>query len=58
MTMPTFEKVKLGEVVDFIDGDRGINYPSQGEFSQNGECLFLTTKNVPDNKFIFRKKIL
>ncbi len=62
--MATFQKVKigyqkktLGEVVDFIDGDRGTNYPSEGEFFPNGECLFLNTKNVPHRKFSFEEKM-
>lgn len=61
--MATFQKVKsgyqkktLGEVVDFIDGDRGTNYPSQGEFFPSGDCLFLSTKNVPNSKFSFEDR--
>jgi type I restriction enzyme S subunit len=44
-------------VIDFIDGDRGTNYPSQGEFLDNGYCLFLSTKNVPNTKFSFEEKV-
>ena len=39
--------------VDFIDGDRGKNYPSQSDFSCKGDCLFLSTKNVRPNGFDF-----
>ena len=53
MTMTTFQKFKLGDMVDFIDGDRGKQYPSQGEFYDSGFCLFLSTKNVPNTKFDF-----
>jgi len=62
--MATFQKVKplyqkktLGEVIDFIDGDRGSNYPSEGEFFSSGACLFLNTKNVPSSKFSFEEKM-
>jgi type I restriction enzyme S subunit len=48
--------VTLGEIVDFIDGDRGKNYPSQGEFFPAGHCLFLSTKNVPNSCFNFGEK--
>lgn len=52
-----YQKKTLGEVVDFIDGDRGTNYPSQGEFFASGDCLFLSTKNVPNRKFTFEEKM-
>lgn len=51
-----WQKMTLGEVVDFIDGDRGHNYPSQGDFFSTGHCLFLNTKNVPNNRFNFDTK--
>jgi type I restriction enzyme, S subunit len=39
--------VKLADApLEILDGDRGKNYPSQDEFSDNGHCLFLSTKNV------------
>ncbi len=48
------------EIVDFenapfeiIDGDRGSNYPNGDDFSSEGYCLFLNTKNVRDNGFLF-----
>lgn len=44
----------LGNIeVDFIDGDRGKNYPSQNDFNSDGYCLFLNTKNVRKNGFDF-----
>jgi len=52
-----WKKIALGEVVDFIDGDRGKNYPSQGEFFSTGYSLFLSTKNVPDTRFCFDEKL-
>lgn len=54
---------KLCDVSDTIDGDRGKNYPKQGEFSCEGYCLFLTAKNVrpfgwkfDDKTFITKEK--
>lgn len=44
---------KLGEVFEIIDGDRGTNYPSKSEFTKNGYCVFLNTKNVPSQGFDF-----
>ena len=48
-------KKKLGEtsILKIIDGDRGINYPSKEEFSDDGFCLFLNTKNVRPDGFNF-----
>ena len=58
-----WKKVKLKEVVEFIDGDRGSNYPTTGELTKEGYCLFLNAKNVTnfgfkfdDNKFISKEK--
>lgn len=45
--------VKLGEAVTFIDGDRGSNYPTQDEFSEDGYCLFLNAGNVTKSGFDF-----
>ncbi|MCG8341750.1 MAG: restriction endonuclease subunit S, partial [Chlorobiales bacterium] len=38
---------------DIIDGDRGSNYPKKQDFSSNGYCVFLNTKNVRPNGFDF-----
>jgi type I restriction enzyme M protein len=38
---------------EIIDGDRGNNYPSKEDFSPDGYCLFLNTKNVRPNGFAF-----
>ncbi|OCB78414.1 restriction endonuclease subunit S [Flavobacterium crassostreae] len=50
-------KVKLIELknlpIQLIDGDRGINYPSKSEFTNNGYCVFLNTGNVTKNGFDF-----
>ena len=45
---------QLGDVaIQFIDGDRGKNYPSNNEFSNVGYCLFLNAKNVTSDGFSF-----
>ncbi|TEW52175.1 restriction endonuclease subunit S [Psychromonas algicola] len=36
-----------------IDGDRGKNYPKKSEFLPEGHCLFLSTKNVRPDGFLF-----
>lgn len=50
-----WEEKKLGDtaIVQIIDGDRGSNYPSKEEFSDDGFCLFLNTKNVRPDGFNF-----
>lgn len=44
---------ELGELVDFIDGDRGKNYPTFDEFAPTGFCLFLNASNVTSEGFNF-----
>jgi len=36
-----------------IDGDRGVNYPKKDDFTKEGYCLFLNTKNVRTDGFNF-----
>lgn len=48
-TVPTV----LGDLVDFIDGDRGKNYPTFDEFTSTGYCLFLNASNVTSTGFNF-----
>lgn len=48
-----WEVGSLGEFCDFIDGDRGINYPSQQDFCTQGYCLFLNAGNVTKLGFDF-----
>lgn len=52
-TKTTWRKVKLGEVVDIIDGDRGKNYPRKDELLGSGYCVFLDAKNVSGTKLDF-----
>lgn len=50
-----WEKVNFGndKVVEIIDGDRGENYPPKSEFKKSGYCVFLNTKNVTQDGFVF-----
>lgn len=48
-----WEEKKLDKVLKVIDGDRGSNYPSSGDFYPEGYCLFLNAKNVTKNGFAF-----
>jgi type I restriction enzyme S subunit len=38
---------------DIIDGDRGKNYPKQGDFTDTGHCVFLSATNVTKTGFDF-----
>ena len=38
---------------EIIDGDRGVNYPKKEDFTSDGYCVFLNTKNVRSNGFDF-----
>ncbi|OAD19128.1 type I restriction/modification specificity protein [Candidatus Thiomargarita nelsonii] len=52
--MNEWKECKLGDVpLEIIDGDRGNNYPKKADFSNEGYCLFLNTKNVTKNCFSF-----
>lgn len=44
---------KFEEIGKVIDGDRGVNYPSDNEFFNDGYCLFLSAKNVTKDGFKF-----
>ena len=43
----------MTDVCEIIDGDRGKNYPTADEFSDEGYCLFLNAKNVTSTGFNF-----
>ena len=43
----------MTDVCEIIDGDRGKNYPTADEFSDDGYCLFLNAKNVTASGFNF-----
>lgn len=40
-------------LLEMIDGDRGKNYPKKSDFLAEGHCLFLSTKNVRPDGFLF-----
>src|SRR5437867_3804491 len=46
---------KLGDesLLEIIDGDRGVNYPNGPDFQDEGYCLFMNTKNVRPDGFVF-----
>lgn len=44
-----FEETK----VQFIDGDRGVNYPKKSDLIPEGYCVFLNTGNVTSSGFAF-----
>lgn len=51
---PKWKIVELGKSeIDIIDGDRGTNYPSKEDFTDDGYCLFLNTSNVRKGFFDF-----
>ena len=47
------ETKPMTDVCEIIDGDRGKNYPTADEFSEEGYCLFLNAKNVTSTGFNF-----
>jgi restriction endonuclease S subunit len=48
--------VELGDAaIEIIDGDRGVNYPKKEDFKPQGFCLFLNTKNVRQEGFLFNE---
>lgn len=46
-------QIALEDLVEFIDGDRGKNYPTFDEFTATGYCLFLNASNVTSTGFNF-----
>ena len=46
-------KTSMDNFVEFIDGDRGKNYPTFNEFAPEGFCLFLNATNVTALGFDF-----
>ena len=43
----------LHDIAELIDGDRGVNYPSQEDLRAEDVCLFLNTGNVTVKGFSF-----
>ena len=65
-----FKKTKIGEIpeewnvnsildadIEIIDGDRGVNYPTQHEFYSKGFCLFLSNRNIRNDSFDFNEPV-
>ncbi len=52
-----WELFKIGDICKTVDGDRGTNYPKKEEFSKEGYCLYLSTKNVREDRFLFEETI-
>jgi type I restriction enzyme S subunit len=48
---------RLGDerLLEIIDGDRGAKYPKKTDFSSQGYCIFLNTKNVRPDGFDFEE---
>ena len=46
-------QMAMTDLCTIIDGDRGVNYPKQEDFLEEGYCLFLNAKNVTSNGFSF-----
>ena len=46
-------KTSMDNFLEFIDGDRGKNYPTFNEFAPEGFCLFLNATNVTALGFNF-----
>lgn len=64
-----FKQTEIGEVpeewevtklvssgLEILDGDRGLQYPKQKEFTAEGFCLFLSTQNINKGSFNFNVK--
>ena len=49
--------LKVKDIFELIDGDRGKNYPKQSDYLNDGYCLFLSTKNVRLNIFMFEENV-
>ena len=53
---PSWPLLTLTEApFEIIDGDRGVNYPKKEDFSSDGYCVFLNTKNVRSDGFNFNE---
>ena len=48
-----WEQRKLSDIVGVMDGDRGKNYPTEADFSEQGHTLFLNASNVTNQGFVF-----
>ena len=56
-SLPAWSYITLNEGFECIDGDRGPNYPKKGDYLENGDCLFLSTKNVRQYGLSFNETV-
>ena len=47
------EKVRLGDIAKLINGDRGKNYPSQKDITENGEIPFVNAGHLNGSNIDF-----
>ena len=47
----------ISDLVEIIDGDRGVNYPKDTDLYPTGFCLFLNAGNVTSKGFNFENKL-
>lgn len=52
-----WRKLKIKELFEIEDGDRGSNYPTKADFQDDGFCLFLNAKNVTKRGFRFNETV-
>ncbi|MFO3122374.1 restriction endonuclease subunit S [Legionella pneumophila serogroup 1] len=52
---PEWDKKAFDQLIEIIDGDRGVNYPKSEELKDVGYCLFLNAKNVTKFGFKFNE---
>jgi type I restriction enzyme S subunit len=52
-----FKSIADESLLFMVDGDRGKNYPKKTDFLPCGHCLFLSTKNVRPDGFLFEEVI-
>ena len=51
--MSSYPTVRLADApITIIDGDKSPNYPKTTEFLKQGECLFLNSNNINENKLV------
>ena len=51
------EKVKLGDVCEFMNGDRGSNYPAKSKLSCKGEIPFISALNL-ENRTVVTDRLM
>ena len=49
------EKMRLGDIAQLINGDRGKNYPSQSDIAQKGEIPFVNAGHLNGKGIDFKE---